>query len=174
MFIELVLRKRVAVHPKQTDMREEVMRKLREGLAGEKLDRETVALFPTRLTDVSDIDVHEGLLYPLATCHLVAYRLYEREVLWCSVEKQEKAGIVLAHAFFPSIRVPPALLPQPSEFSLLETKAGQAIEMWCWKYRDAKLYVRTGDACRVRIVKSKGPGILASIAESGLGPTRWW
>ncbi|OAG31669.1 DNA-directed RNA polymerase III subunit RPC8 [Nematocida displodere] len=174
MFVEVVQQERLSVSPKEVNLQNAVLETLRKHVPGHQVGCGGVSLFPLGIDAIDDIEIHDGMLYPLVTYRVVMYRAYVGEILMCEVEKQDTAGIFLVHALLPGIHIPSGQIPQPSELCTLPVRTSR-VDLWCWKYNDVRLYVKAGEVCKVRVIKIGKEGtIYATIAGPGLGPLSWW
>ncbi|KAI5180956.1 DNA-directed RNA polymerase III subunit RPC8 [Nematocida sp. AWRm80] len=175
MFVEVTQRERVPISPKKKNIKEAVFKALQNKVPGHHLEGVSVTLFPLYLESISDIEVHEGVLYPLVTYRLIMYRAYPGEILACTVEKQDSSGILLTHPLLPPIYIPTSQLPEPSELCTISGRLSKPIELWAWNYNDNKLYIKAGEICRIRVLKTGHTSmILGTINGPGLGPLSWW
>ncbi|KAH9385404.1 DNA-directed RNA polymerase III subunit RPC8 [Nematocida major] len=174
MFIEAVRKERLRVSPVQREIESEVLDVLRKKIPGKVVEENGITLFPVGIESIDDVEVHEGMLYPLVAYRLVMFQAFPGEVLNCTVEKQDSTGIMLSHPLLPSIFVPASQMPSPSELTLVSGRMGTPVEIWGWKYNECVLYIRMGEVCRVSIIDTHQPTICASISGPGLGPVAWW
>ncbi|KAI5185219.1 DNA-directed RNA polymerase III subunit RPC8 [Nematocida homosporus] len=175
MFVEMLHIERLSISPEKENVPEALLAELKVKIPGRQLGCEGVALFPVGIESISDITIYEGVLYPLVAYKLVAYRAFPGEILKCVVEKQDATGVYLRHPLIPEVLVPSSQLPVPSQLETLPGKSGKYAELWAWKYDGALLYIRPGDLCKVRVIKTVASGtVYADISESGLGPLGWW
>lgn len=178
MFVESVLRERVCIHPRETSIKEAAMKKLLETSACRHVDDLGVCLAPLEIVKVEEVFIDEGMLYPLVTYKLLAFRLYPGELLGCVVERQDHDGVHLSNAMLPSIFVPHACLPEPHEKVLVSAKHGSQALLWAWSFRGSSLYVKNGDPCRVKVLSvstsKHSMHVQATMSDPGLGPRSWW
>ncbi|KAI5170572.1 DNA-directed RNA polymerase III subunit RPC8 [Nematocida sp. LUAm3] len=175
MFVETVQRQRLSISPCAKDIKEEVRKLLLRKIPGKILPGEGVLLFPTELKSLDDVQVHDGMLYPMVEYKVVMYKAHAEEILYCTVEKHSEEGIHMNHPLLSGIFVPSAQLPIPSSFETLVGRNGQRIKIWAWKYNETLLYIKQGEKCRVRVIQRQPDGqILCSLKTPGLGPLVWW
>ncbi|EHY65290.1 DNA-directed RNA polymerase III subunit RPC8 [Nematocida ausubeli] len=174
MFIETVQTERLQISPNEKDIHAAILATLQKKVPGKTVDGIGICLFPVCIHSVSDVEIHEGMLYPLVVYKLVTYKALVGEVLTCTVEKQDATGLLLSHPLLPSLFVPASQIPPSSELTAVSGRMGSTVDIWGWKYNDCILYVRMGEACKVSIISTEGSRIYASINGPGLGPTSWW
>ncbi|KAI5188754.1 DNA-directed RNA polymerase III subunit RPC8 [Nematocida minor] len=174
MFIETVQKERLQISPCQKDIGSAILAKLQWQVPGKQLEGTGVSLFPLCVEAIDDVEIHEGVLYPLVTYRLIIYQAFPGEVLTCTVEKQDASGILLNHPLLPSVFVPAAQLPPSSELTAVSGRMGTTVDIWGWKYNECILYIRMGEVCKVAIVSTAGSSIYASMDGPGLGPISWW
>lgn len=174
MFIEIVQKERLQISPKYKDISEIVLSSLQEIIPGRQLDGVATGLFPVSIESISDVKIHEGLLYPLVTYKVVIYKACPGEVLTCIVQKQDTTGILLSHPLLPSVFVPASQMPSSSELTAVSGRMGTIVNIWGWKYNGSVLYIRMGEVCKVSVISTSCSAIYASIDGPGLGPISWW
>lgn len=174
MFIETVQKEKLQISPIQKNINHAILATLQEQVPGKPIDGVGIGLFPLSIEAVEDVEIHEGVLYPLVTYRVIIYQAIPGEVLTCTVEKQDSSGIFLAHPLLSAIFVPASQLPACSELTAVFSRMGTPLDIWGWKYNGSLLYVRMGELCRVSVVKTEASIIYASIDGAGLGPITWW
>ncbi|KAI5126995.1 DNA-directed RNA polymerase III subunit RPC8 [Nematocida parisii] len=174
MFIETVQTERLQISPSEKDIDAAILSTLQKRVPGKIVNGIGISLFPVRIKTVTDVEIHEGLLYPLVCYKLIIYQAIPGEILVCTVEKQDSTGILLAHPLLPSLFVPASQLPSSSELTAVSGRMGSTVDIWGWKYNECILYVRMGELCKVSVVSTNHSKIYATTNGPGLGPISWW